>query len=57
MKARTAALLIAGLLLVGSVFLTGCDDAPPPQVPGVEEQDGAEEEVENDGQNDGQDDD
>ncbi|MBG6180929.1 hypothetical protein IWX62_002140 [Arthrobacter sp. CAN_A1] len=42
MKPRTAALLGTILLLIGTVFLTGCDDALLPQMPSVEKQNHAE---------------
>ncbi|GAA2174883.1 hypothetical protein GCM10009784_15040 [Arthrobacter parietis] len=57
MKTRTAALLGTGLLLTGALFLTGCDDTPLPQMPGVEEQDGADDQEENGEQENEQDDD
>ncbi|MBP2217343.1 hypothetical protein [Arthrobacter sp. CAN_C5] len=57
MKTRTTALLSAGLLLTGTVFLTGCNDTPLPQMPGVEEQDGGEEQGENGDQDNEKDDD
>ncbi|WP_155850157.1 hypothetical protein [Arthrobacter sp. Br18] len=40
MRTRATALLGSGLLLTGALFLTSCDDAQLPQTPGIEEQDG-----------------
>lgn len=50
MKTRAAALLASGLLLTGALFLTGCDDTQVPAVPGIEEQEDAEDQGEDDEQ-------